>query len=95
MEDSAEELCFSSGMAENSEETESSPVGYRRAQKEQEQPWKRSCVYLQCCEYQSSSLGLALHITTVTQNIYSVYRDHHLTLHGKRLTEAQTSHICK
>lgn len=48
MEASAEEVCDGS-----SEERETSPVCYRRER--QEQPWKRSCIYLQCCEYRSCS----------------------------------------
>lgn len=56
METAAEELCHESGMAENSER-ETSAVCYRRERKEP--PWKRGFIYLQCCEYRSSSSFLS------------------------------------
>lgn len=54
MEATAEEVCPSSAIAENSEKRETSPVCYRRAKKQQKQLWKRSSVYLQCCEYRNN-----------------------------------------
>lgn len=50
MEATAELVCPDSAMEEDREEADSSPVCSRRAPSQEEAPWKRSWVYLQCCE---------------------------------------------